>query len=320
MSTRVSKFPFLMGTFLVAATLYFPQPASAANDPFQLPEDMAISAITGENSKTTITISGDALSAKLQSVASPAENAIAVSKETGKSVQPEAEKAASETPTAEEKKADEQPKSTPASKEVDKPIQPEAEKAASEAPTAEEKKADEQPKSAPASKEADKPVQPEAEKAASEAPKVEEKKADEQPKSAPASKEADKPVQPEAEKAASETPKIEEKKADGSKENVSASVLRQVTVTAKGKNKDTAITNAGVAAIRIILKEHTSIDFMKKYNKNIRKYIILNNKEFVSNVNVIESINKNGIINIKADVDVDEKKILNKIEEIRASK
>ena len=248
MSTRVSKFPFLMGTFLVAATLYFPQPASAANDPFQLPEDMAISAITGENSKTTITISGDALSAKLQSVASPAENAIAVSKETGKSVQPEAEKAASETPTAEEKKADEQPKS------------------------------------------------------------------------APASKEADKPVQPEAEKAASETPKIEEKKADGSKENVSASVLRQVTVTAKGKNKDTAITNAGVAAIRIILKEHTSIDFMKKYNKNIRKYIILNNKEFVSNVNVIESINKNGIINIKADVDVDEKKILNKIEEIRASK
>ena len=101
---------------------------------------------------------------------------------------------------------------------------------------------------------------------------------------------------------------------------MSASVLRQVTVTAKGKNKDTAITNAGVAAIRIILKEHTSIDFMKKYNKNIRKYIILNNKEFVSNVNVIESINKNGIINIKADVDVDEKKILNKIEEIRASK
>ena len=284
MSTRVSKFPFLMGTFLVAATLYFPQPASAANDPFQLPEDMAISAITGENSKTTITISGDALSAKLQSVASPAENAIAVSKETGKSVQPEAEKATSETPKAEEKKADEQPKS------------------------------------APASKEADKPVQPEAEKAASEAPKVEEKKADEQPKSALASKEVDKPVQPEAEKAASETPKIEEKKADGSKENVSASVLRQVTVTAKGKNKDTAITNAGVAAIRIILKEHTSIDFMKKYNKNIRKYIILNNKEFVSNVNVIESINKNGIINIKADVDVDEKKILNKIEEIRASK
>ncbi len=146
MSTRVSKFPFLMGTFLAAATLYFPQPASATNDPFQLPEDMAISAITGENSKTTITISGDALSTKLQNVTSPAGSVSSVSKEAGKPVQPEAEKVASEMPKEDEKQADEQPKPDLASKEADKPVQPDADQSSTDTPKVEEKKADEQAK------------------------------------------------------------------------------------------------------------------------------------------------------------------------------
>ncbi|MDL2313892.1 hypothetical protein LJC36_02800 [Desulfovibrio sp. OttesenSCG-928-C14] len=78
-----------------------------------------------------------------------------------------------------------------------------------------------------------------------------------------------------------------------------------LTVTAKGKDADTAEINARVNAVRHSMHQLLKPEFISAHSETLRKEIILRSGDFSVSVNVLKSETKEGLIEIEAVVAVD---------------
>ncbi|MDR1241987.1 MAG: hypothetical protein LBM00_04270 [Deltaproteobacteria bacterium] len=87
-------------------------------------------------------------------------------------------------------------------------------------------------------------------------------------------------------------------------------------VTAVGKDAATAEINARVAAVRNVLHEAASADFLRNRNDQIRRELLLKSGDYTTSVRVVKSGEENGLVSIEAVVGVNREGIRQKIREL----